>query len=250
MLCSVAPSAIMNLLFLLPLVSPRSCARDPIAVTDDGLVHRRHHWCRGAPRGPVRRLGGRPRAAPVYSQSTCPMLQSFEHMHEHASDEHEFEFESSVVSAGCSGSAVLSRNRRGRIGRGAEVVEKTRIRRSRRREEERRSAGNSGGGVLRNRSANEKKGGETYSTNTWCRPQVLSVPRTEVIVSTGAKSSKSTCRLPHLDVGRRRIADLIARVSLTHSRITAPCRALSGATACAERVALPGAWRARPRRRF
>ena len=57
MLCSVAPSAIMNLLFLLPLVSPRSCARDPIAVTDDGLVHRRHHWCRGAPRGPVRRLG-------------------------------------------------------------------------------------------------------------------------------------------------------------------------------------------------
>ena len=139
----------------------------------------------------------------------------------------------------------------GAAGLGVEPrLEKTRIRRSRRREEERRSAGNSGGGVLRNRSANEKKGGGTYSTNTWCRPQVLSVPRTGVIVSTGAKSSRSTCRLPHLDVGRRRIADLIARVSLTHSRITAPCRALSGATACAERVALPGAWRARPRRRF
>ena len=33
----------MNLLFLLPLVSPRARARDPIAVTDDGLVHRQHH---------------------------------------------------------------------------------------------------------------------------------------------------------------------------------------------------------------
>ena len=33
----------MNLLFLLPLVSPRSRARDPVAVTDDGLVHRQHH---------------------------------------------------------------------------------------------------------------------------------------------------------------------------------------------------------------
>jgi len=31
----------MNLLFLLPLVSPRSRARDPVAVTDDGLVHGR-----------------------------------------------------------------------------------------------------------------------------------------------------------------------------------------------------------------
>ena len=34
---------VMNLLFLLPLVSPRARARDPIAVTDDGLVHRQHH---------------------------------------------------------------------------------------------------------------------------------------------------------------------------------------------------------------
>ena len=31
----------MHLLFLLPLVSPRARARDPIAVTDDSLVHRR-----------------------------------------------------------------------------------------------------------------------------------------------------------------------------------------------------------------
>ena len=43
----------------------------------------------------------------------------------------------------------------------------------------------------------------TYSTRTWCRPQVLSVPRTGVILSTGAKSSRSTCRLPHLGVGCR-----------------------------------------------
>ena len=159
MLCSVAPSAIMNLLFLLPLVSPRSCARDPIAVTDDGLVHRRHHWCRGAPRGPVRRLGGRPRAAPVYSQSTCPMLQSFEHMHEHASDEHEFEFESSVVSAGCSGSAVLSRNRRGRIGRGAEVGENKNSKKQKKRRRKKKRRQFRRGGIAKPVRQRKKGGG-------------------------------------------------------------------------------------------